>query len=72
MVTRDLYFSRTGVTLTAIRDLPHSKQHGLNRDVIHPQDGHILCDPYLQSAAACASGRAAESRKTQLTGRQKY
>ncbi len=23
---------------------PHSKQRGLSRDVINPQDGHILCD----------------------------
>jgi hypothetical protein len=27
------------------RDLPHSKQRALSRDVINPQDGHILCDP---------------------------
>jgi hypothetical protein len=40
------HFSRIGVTLTLVRDLPHSKQHGFNRDVINPQDGHILCDPY--------------------------
>jgi hypothetical protein len=26
--------------------LPHSKQDGFNRDVINPQDEHILCDPY--------------------------
>ena len=26
--------------------MPHSKQHALNRDVINPQDGHILCDRY--------------------------
>jgi hypothetical protein len=26
--------------------LPHSKQFAFNRDVINPQDGHILCDPY--------------------------
>jgi hypothetical protein len=37
------YLSRTGVT--AVRELPHSKQHAFNRDVINPQDGHILCDP---------------------------
>jgi hypothetical protein len=24
--------------------LPHSKQCAFNRDVINPQDGHILCD----------------------------
>jgi hypothetical protein len=23
---------------------PHSKQRGFSRDVINPQDGHILCD----------------------------
>jgi hypothetical protein len=39
------YFSRTGVTLTAVSDWPHSKQNAFNRDVISPQDGHILCDP---------------------------
>ncbi|MBZ5658259.1 MAG: hypothetical protein LAO56_23605 [Acidobacteriia bacterium] len=27
------------------RDFPHSKQRSFNRDVINPQDGHILCDP---------------------------
>jgi hypothetical protein len=37
------YLSRTGVT--AVKELPHSKQHAFNRDVINPQDGHILCDP---------------------------
>jgi hypothetical protein len=31
---------------TAVRGLPHSKQHAFNRDVINPQDGHILCVPY--------------------------
>ena len=40
------HFSRIGVTLTPVKDLPHSRQHGFNRDVINPQDGHILCDPY--------------------------
>jgi hypothetical protein len=24
--------------------LPHSKQRAFSRDVINPQDGHILCD----------------------------
>jgi hypothetical protein len=38
-----VYFSRIGITL---RGLPHSKQHAFDRDVINPQDGHILCDPY--------------------------
>jgi hypothetical protein len=34
------------VTLTAAEEtLPHSKQRAFNRDVINPQDGHILCDP---------------------------
>lgn len=27
------------------KDLPHSKQLVFKRDVIMPQDGHILCDP---------------------------
>ena len=31
---------------TAVRGLPHSKQLAFNREVINPQDGHILCDPY--------------------------
>jgi hypothetical protein len=31
------------------RDLPHSMQRTLSRDVINPQDGHILCDPALAS-----------------------
>ena len=31
---------------TAVKGLPHSKQLAFNRDVINPQDGHILCDPY--------------------------
>jgi hypothetical protein len=29
---------------TAVKGLPHSKQLAFNRDVIKPQDGHILCD----------------------------
>ena len=41
-----VHFSRIGVTLTLVRDLPHSKQHGFSRDVINPQYGHILCSPY--------------------------
>jgi hypothetical protein len=35
---------------TAVRGLPHSRQRAFNRDVINPQDGHILCDP---KRAAC-------------------
>jgi hypothetical protein len=31
---------------TPVRGLPHSTQHAFNRDVIRPQDGHILCVPY--------------------------
>jgi hypothetical protein len=27
------------------KDFPHSKQEGLDRGVIKPQKGHILCDP---------------------------
>jgi hypothetical protein len=30
---------------TSVKGLPHSKQLAFNRDVINPQDGHILCDP---------------------------
>jgi hypothetical protein len=29
---------------TAVKGLPHSRQLAFNRDVINPQDGHILCD----------------------------
>jgi hypothetical protein len=32
-------------TLAEVRDFPHSKQCAFDRDVINPQDGHILCDP---------------------------
>jgi hypothetical protein len=31
---------------TGVRDIPHSKQHAFNRDVINPQEGQILCVPY--------------------------
>jgi len=41
-----VHFSKIGVTLTPVRDSPHSKQHASSRDVINPQDGHIVCDPY--------------------------
>ena len=30
---------------TARNDFPHSRQNSFERDVINPQDGHILCDP---------------------------
>ena len=30
---------------TAGNDFPHSKQNSFARDVINPQDGHIVCDP---------------------------
>jgi hypothetical protein len=40
-----VHFLYNRVTLTAVRDLPHSKQLAFNREVINPQDGHILCDP---------------------------
>jgi hypothetical protein len=29
---------------TAVKGLPHSKQQAFRRDVINPQEGHILCD----------------------------
>src|SRR5208337_1597751 len=35
---------------TAAKGLPHSMQLAFNRDVINPQDGHILSDP---NRAAC-------------------
>ena len=31
---------------TPVRYSPHSMQRAFNRDVINPQDGHILCVPY--------------------------
>jgi hypothetical protein len=40
-----VHFSTVEYT-TPVRDLPHSKQHGLNREVINPHDGHIVCVPY--------------------------
>ena len=30
---------------TAGSGFPHSRQNAFERDVINPQDGHILCDP---------------------------
>jgi hypothetical protein len=30
--------------------LPHSKQHALYREVIKPQNGHILCAPEFPGA----------------------
>src|SRR5712691_10167379 len=30
---------------TAGNDFPHSRQNSFERDVINPQDGHILCEP---------------------------
>ncbi len=30
---------------TAGNDFPHSRQNSFERDVINPQDGHILSDP---------------------------
>ena len=60
-----VHFSRIGVTLTPVRDLPHSKQHAFDRDVINPQDGHILCDPYpaMRGVSLCilCSSRIANS-----------
>ena len=40
-----IHFSTVEYT-TPIRGLPHSMQHAFSRDVINPQDGHILCVPY--------------------------
>jgi hypothetical protein len=31
---------------TPVRDLPHSIQDSFNRDVINPQNGHMVCVPY--------------------------
>jgi hypothetical protein len=41
------------VECTTESGLPHSKQHGFDLDVISPQFGHILCDPY---PATCGLG----------------
>jgi hypothetical protein len=38
-----VYFFEVEYT-TAVKGLPHSKQLAFNRDVINPQEGHILCD----------------------------
>ena len=46
---------------TAIKGLPHSIQLAFNRDVINPQDGHILCDP--NRAACCFSLRIHRSSR---------
>jgi hypothetical protein len=35
---------------TAVRGLPHSKQLAFNREVINPQDGHILCGSDLATS----------------------
>jgi hypothetical protein len=34
------------IEYTTVRGLPHSKQHDFDLDVISPQFGQILCDPY--------------------------
>jgi len=31
---------------TRVRDLPHSMQDSFNRDVINPQNGHMVCVAY--------------------------
>jgi len=41
------------VEYTTESGLPHSKQHDFDLDVINPQFGHILCDPY---PATCGLG----------------
>jgi hypothetical protein len=38
--------STVTVTCTGLRGWRHSRQRSSNRDVISPQDGHIICDPY--------------------------
>src|ERR1017187_3370308 len=59
-----IHFFEVGYT-TAVKGLPHSKQLGFNRDVINPQDGHILCDPYpaMRGVSLCilCSSRIANS-----------
>jgi hypothetical protein len=44
-----LYFFEIEYT-TAVRGLPHSRHLALNREVINPHDGHILCDPDLATS----------------------
>ncbi len=41
------------VEYTTESGLPHSKQHDFDLEVISPQFGHILCDPY---PATCGLG----------------
>lgn len=31
---------------TGVRGLPHSMHDAFNRDVINPQNGHMVCVPY--------------------------
>jgi hypothetical protein len=45
LVNNQRSFLYKRVTFIAAKNLPHSKQCAFNRDVINPQDGHILCDP---------------------------
>jgi hypothetical protein len=47
----------------AERDLPHSKQHAFNREVINPHDGHILCVPYPDPAICGFSLRILRSSR---------
>jgi len=45
-----LSFHRAGA-----RDLPHSRHEVLDRDVINPQKGHILCDAKPGAAGVIAA-----------------
>src|SRR5258708_11211622 len=48
-VERSIYFSTITSSHYYFETLatPHSRHRGLSRDVINPQDGHILCDRNL-------------------------
>ena len=42
------------IKYTTVRGLPHSRQRAFDRDVISPQDGHILCpDPATSDFVSC-------------------
>jgi len=46
-----------------LNDFPHSKQNGLDRDVISPQNGHILEDPISPRDVFVAKSFPSESAR---------
>src|ERR1700746_672464 len=45
----------TGQRYAGLSDLPHSRQQLLRRDVINPQNGHILCERNPRSTGLSAA-----------------